>query len=1382
MLSAFCFLLSAFCLLLSPFRANAQTVHEVHDFESYQIAIAAVNAGAGGDIIKITADIVLPAALTRVTKDVTITAETNPDGTPKFTLDGMDNSSTYAIDFRSLNCSIENLIVKNTGYGIYFEILAEGNAVLKIHNCICTGTRNHGIWIAGGLNKNLSVTVSNCTLNDNKKDGIHVYGNSISSTNVKIHNCIANNNTYNGIYIERCNVNINDCVTNNNTGSGIYPWECKTHINDCSANFNQRDGIGFSGGSVKNCSANNNGTGFYMEGGSNDAVTISNCTANYNTSSGFFFYYLMGKNLNFNLGNHFVTDCSANHNGGCGFINAIDYEFFNCSAENNGYTGFYYIARAENCIAKNNGVDGFWTTYNSIVNNCAAIHNGENGFSGSYSCLLSNSTSAFNAGTGFSVGDGGEYIILNATAQNNNKGVERVSYSGTVSVYNSIIYDNSEWDLNNDTKGEIYNSVYQTADGNSTNLKKQDCTTNPPNLIWLTESGEPITNPSEAAYYNLGSGSWALGLADKSLINRTKILETIFIDNPNSSDRAWFESIVTEEYLTEILMLDQRGNIRSFDGDKYDAGSMDGGGGTPGTTLIYAPKKTANYGSATITFYGIGFDNNTTISLKKQGENDIVASKITINSANKCAATFNLHNKKLGKWDIVVNAGGEITTINEGFELEQAIEPKIELELLGASNIRNGATATFTVKYTNTGNVSIYCQPILIEIITDNDLTVEVQEYWKYFYTEGTYTEKYAIIDGEFHKLDTLHILSGEGKYTTCLIPLIPVIPPYGTGCLVFSARISKDDIANDPVELKVSALSPLVVYDPETSGTKSIMSPPVLGLSTLPDCLKLLGKFMWDAAKTFIPGVGCGMQIAESVYSVYTSEENTRLKVANGAAEMGKVLVECGESLLPGGVAVKAGVAFFKGASAANDMSEYALLIKGCINSIFGLFGLVGSKDPNDKVGPVSPSGTTWLSDKKDFTYVINFENSPQATAPAQEVWIIDTLDLKVFDINSFEAGIMKMSDTMVYDIPFETQNYTWSIDMRPKQDLITEINLTLDKAKGIAKWYFKSIDPATCELPTDPLVGFLPPNNENGDGQGFVMFSIKLKEGVAADATIANRASIVFDHNAPILTPTWENKRDLIAPTSAVLRPTNSTGTIELKWQGQDNASGVYCYDIFMKKDNGAYELLMTKTKETSTTITIAEDVKYSFYAIATDNAGNREPDKVKPDLTIPFNDLPFDTYAVTKWNNTFMLNLRKLADDGYDVTDCKWYKNSQLIGEGFSYSAGPEITDLLETGAVYYFQINTKAGEELFSTNKILNGQKNGDLRAYPNPVSQGQTLTVEGTTQGNLVEVYNFMGICVNKTIATGVVTRLNLALPPGVYIVRSNNDRVKVVIH
>jgi hypothetical protein len=190
------------------------------------------------------------------------------------------------------------------------------------------------------------------------------------------------------------------------------------------------------------------------------------------------------------------------------------------------------------------------------------------------------------------------------------------------------------------------------------------------------------------------------------------------------------------------------------------------------------------------------------------------------------------------------------------------------------------------------------------------------------------------------------------------------------------------------------------------------------------------------------------------------------------------------------------------------------------------------------------------------------------------------------------------------------------------PEIDLITEISLNLDKQEGIAEWYFQSIDPATGELTKDPLAGFLPPNDDKGSGQGFVMFKIKLKEGLADDVVVANRASIVFDYNEPIITPEWVNTRDVVPPTSAMLTPSNvDNGQVTLKWGGTDNSggSGVYCYDVYMKQNNNEYyEMIFSGITETTAQVEFDAATEYTFYTLATDHAGNREPEKDMPDIS--------------------------------------------------------------------------------------------------------------------------------------------------------------------
>ena len=52
------------------------------------------------------------------------------------------------------------------------------------------------------------------------------------------------------------------------------------------------------------------------------------------------------------------------------------------------------------------------------------------------------------------------------------------------------------------------------------------------------------------------------------------------------------------------------------------------------------------------------------------------------------------------------------------------------------------------------------------------------------------------------------------------------------------------------------------------------------------------------------------------------------------------------------------------------------------------------------------------------------------------------------------------------------------------------------------------------------DPSIGFLPPNN-GSSGQGFVSFTVRVKQRVETLIRIDAEADIIFDQNEPIVTP---------------------------------------------------------------------------------------------------------------------------------------------------------------------------------------------------------------------------------------------------------------------
>ena len=81
----------------------------------------------------------------------------------------------------------------------------------------------------------------------------------------------------------------------------------------------------------------------------------------------------------------------------------------------------------------------------------------------------------------------------------------------------------------------------------------------------------------------------------------------------------------------------------------------------------------------------------------------------------------------------------------------------------------------------------------------------------------------------------------------------------------------------------------------------------------------------------------------------------------------------------------------------------------------------------------------------------------------------------------------------------------------------------------------------PVTGESTTYLMDGVLPVNTD-GNGIGQLSFDIQLKPGLAEGTEIPNRATIIFDENAPIETPTWTN---VIGP-AAMQGDVNGDGSV--------------------------------------------------------------------------------------------------------------------------------------------------------------------------------------------------------------------------------------------
>lgn len=315
---------------------------------------------------------------------------------------------------------------------------------------------------------------------------------------------------------------------------------------------------------------------------------------------------------------------------------------------------------------------------------------------------------------------------------------------------------------------------------------------------------------------------------------------------------------------------------------------------------------------------------------------------------------------------------------------------------------------------------------------------------------------------------------------------------------------------------------------------------------------------------------------------------------------------------------------------------------------------------DPNDIKGYQSPSESKYIAKKvTDAYYTIEFENDPDiANAPAHHIIVTDTLDGTYLDLESFAPTGIKLSHK---DVMLDgEQSFVKTIDMRPEINALAEVWLDYDVKKGIAKWDFVSLDPMTME-PTDHIMMGILPVNYNGEGQGEVTFDIKLKEDLPDGVEISNRAAIVFDQNDPIITPTWTNIVDTIAPQSRIIScETKNDNTIALRFEGSDNRSGIWKYDVYAQQGAEAPWIKIAEDVEDDEyEFEGFEGINYGFYVVATDSAGNVEP-------KVPGREISQPTYKTGDANGDGIVNvvdatlaigkfLGKEVYLNFEATDC-------------------------------------------------------------------------------------------------------------------------------
>lgn len=236
-----------------------------------------------------------------------------------------------------------------------------------------------------------------------------------------------------------------------------------------------------------------------------------------------------------------------------------------------------------------------------------------------------------------------------------------------------------------------------------------------------------------------------------------------------------------------------------------------------------------------------------------------------------------------------------------------------------------------------------------------------------------------------------------------------------------------------------------------------------------------------------------------------------------------------------------------------------------------------VTSWDPNEKEGPDGFGDNGFMAVSAPMTYTIFFENKKEAAAPAYRVFVVDTLDQNVFDVNSVQFG--PMSHSMG----------------------------TATRNGNILTWDFVGIE--------------LPPNHTSPEGEGWVRFTVKPKEFLPTGTVISNRATITFDVNKPITTNLYVNTLDLDPPQTNVTFIEQIAGNkVNLVWETNDsNGSGIKKSVVYMSAGEGPYTTVAI-TDKNSAQIPITSNNHYKFYVLSEDQVGNseKEPKDIKEIIT--------------------------------------------------------------------------------------------------------------------------------------------------------------------
>jgi|GEM_PF-6246350 len=657
------------------------------------------------------------------------------------------------------------------------------------------------------------------------------------------------------------------------------------------------------------------------------------------------------------------------------------------------------------------------------------------------------------------------------------------------------------------------------------------------------------------------------------------------------------------------------------------------------------PALGGNVGPVTVRIHGSRFTDSTMVYMQDPSGTRIEAFETVLRSRNEILARFQLDGADIGMYDMVaVTPDGLETRLTDGFEIITGSGPDVQTLVQSPNFIRSQEEYEFTVTIINNGDTNALDHFVMVELFGINAVGFE-----------GNYDPvQFVRIDEQFPEL--VHDMPrGYQNYGHTMqigdAHVIPYwfyeIPP---GARVrFRVRVMHDAIAPPPETGGMGGTithSTKVIPMPESDFTRSGARADIesaVGFRILNDMYERLVDDLFEAAaeRTMMKDAGYqGLVDLVTIFAdggkpTFTGVLGTAAGGAAGYLLVAALYTNPATGLLATGFAlgtmVSGTLLTMQGTINTRDaaIEQGTSLIQSQLDPLtsdrnryvnsFSTTQAVESKDPNDIIGPEGFGEERWIGITQPLEYKIRYENDPElASAPAQIVRIVHPLD-ETADIRAFRLGTFGFADT-TFSVPDNVSTYSARLDLRASMGLFVDVVAGIDVQSREAIWLFRSIDPATGDIPVNPLVGYLAVNDSTGVGEGFVNYSIRANPQAVTGDEIHAEASIFFDSNPPIDTPPIFNTVDADLPESDVLVSVEDD-VFEITWSGSDQGAGFSRADLYVSVDDGPFERVIDVENDGPHYLSQSTTASaYRFFTLAFDHAGNREPMKTGADaLTV-------------------------------------------------------------------------------------------------------------------------------------------------------------------